>query len=188
MNELETITWKTFKLMLTQNAGLYLQFKYAANNWVNAAYHITEIKQTPITSVDCGGVMNTWTEIIIQLWEPKGQRQEYPMKVEKALSIIHLVETSLSLDVNAIVKIEFGNSDFDTRQMLPAAIITDGGNLIIDLLPDAVQCKAINRGGSCGTSTREEECCSPVQDKQEVSIKDSAVIADACCTPGSGCC
>ena len=185
---MENLKWSSFKQQLQANTDRILQFKYAENQWVDAAYHITEIKQAPITSVDCGGVMNAWTEIIVQLWEPQGQQQERAMQVSKALSIVELVEKALPLNPNGIVKIEFGNSQFDTRQMLPKDIIIDGDNLIVDLRPDAVQCKAIERGGSCGTNDKGEECCTPaVEVKPKIQLQNLAAAA-ACCEPGSGCC
>ncbi len=173
---METIDWRSFKEALVSNPELELQFQYAENKWVNAAYHITEIKQAPIISVDCGGVMNSWTEIIVQLMEPENQQQLKAMKVNKALTIIELVERSLPLNPSGMVKIEFGNRDFDTRQLVPNEIIINGDNLVIDLRPDAVQCKAIDRGGSCGT---------PVA-KHKTELKNLAVAA--CCEPGGGCC
>jgi hypothetical protein len=176
MNKPETINWGTFKETLVQNPQLDLQFQYAENKWVSASYHITEIKQAPITSVDCGGVKNEWTEIIVQLMEPSVKQQERAMKVKKALSIIDVVENVLPLDVNGTVKIEFGNTEFDTRQLYPNEFIIDGENFIVDLRPDTVQCKAIERGGSCGTPA-----------KQKVELKNLAV-AESCCTPGAGCC
>jgi hypothetical protein len=177
MNKAEAINWKYFKDTLLQYPQLDLQFQYAAGKWVNAAYHITEIKQAPVTSVDCGGVLNCWTEIIVQLWVPENSEQRCSMKVSKALSVINIVEEMLPLDANGIVKIEFGNSEFDTRQMLPGEMIVDGENLLINLRPDAVQCKAISRGGNCGTN-----------DKSKVQLTNLTAPADACCTPGGGCC
>jgi hypothetical protein len=179
MNQQEVINWGKFKETLVHNPLLDLQFQYAGDKWVSPSYHITEIKQAPITSVDCGGVKNAWTEIIVQLLEPLALQQERAMKVSKALSIIDLVEKVLSLDANATVKIEFGNSEFDTRQLIPKQFINDGENLIIDLSPDMVQCKAIERGGSCGEPKQAE--------KQKVELKNLASEA-SCCTPGSGCC
>jgi hypothetical protein len=176
MNNTGTINWETFKDKLIQNPQLDLQFQYATNKWVSSSYHITEIKQAPITSVDCGGVKNEWTEIIVQLMEPATQQQLRAMKVHKALSIIDVVEKVLPLDVNGTVKIEFGNSQFETRQLYPNEFITDGENLVIDLRPDTVQCKAIERGGSCGT---------PVKQKVELT---NLAAKEACCTPGGGCC
>lgn len=165
MNTQQLTTWQTFKATLEQNPSLILQFQYAASKWVDASYHITEIKQAPIVSVDCGGVMNSWTEVIVQLWEPEIKDSERAMQVNKALSIVKLVEQSLPLNPLAVVKIEFGNSQFDTRQMFPGSFEISGENLIFNLVPDATQCKAITRGGSCGIITDEQTC-----------------------TPGSGCC
>lgn len=187
MKKIEAINWKSFKEQLLQNPELDLQFQYAGDKWVDASYHITEIKQAPIVSVDCGGVMNSWTEIIVQLWEPIGERQLRAMKVKKALSIIEVVEKVLPLNPLGTVKIEFGNSEFDTRQMFPNDIIIDGENLIVDLRPDAVQCKAIERGGSCGTTASGEECCTPAAEKPKIKLKNLAT-ATSCCEPGSGCC
>ncbi|MDB5090191.1 MAG: hypothetical protein JWR09_4185 [Mucilaginibacter sp.] len=188
MNNTTSLNWSAFKEALVHNPNLYLQFQYAENKWVDASYHITEIKQAPITSVDCGGVMNNWTEIIVQLWEPAAGQQERAMKVDKALSIINVVEKLLPLDVTGTVKIEFGNSEFDTRQMYPNEITISGDNLLVDLRPDIVQCKAISRGGSCGTTATGEECCAPAVEKPKVQLKNLAVTAEPCCIPGGGCC
>ncbi|MGY3211748.1 DUF6428 family protein [Mucilaginibacter sp. HD30] len=185
---METIKWQMFKEQLIANTALTLQFKYAEDKWVGAAYHITEIKQAPITSVDCGGVMNAWTEIIVQLWEPLGKATERAMQVSKALSIITVVEKALPLNPNGIVKIEFGNSKFDTRQMLPQALLIEGDNLVVDLRPDTVQCKAIERGGSCGTDEKGDECCTPVTAAKPITQLKNLAVATDCCTPGSGCC
>jgi hypothetical protein len=182
---METIKWGAFKTQLQQWPALDLQFQYATDKWVAASYHITEIKLSPIVSVDCGGVLNKWTEVIVQLWEPDEKQQERAMKVSKALSIIDLVEKSIELDTNAIVKIEFGNSQFDTRQMFPGEIVLNGENLIVDLRPDFVRCKAIDRGGSCGTNDNGEECCTPPE-KQKIELVN--LVATNLCIPGSGCC
>lgn len=170
------MNWQTFKQTLERHPEQLLQFQYADGKFVDASFHITEIKQAPITSVDCGGVMNQWTEIIVQLYEPTAEPQDRSMKVEKALSIINLVEKLLPLDSLATVKIEFGNSTFDTRQMLPNQITTQGENLVIDLRADTVQCKALDRGASCG----------PTEVQPKIQLQNLA--ANTTCTPGGGCC
>lgn len=174
--------WSEFKAVFEQHPELELQFRYAENSRVNASYHITEIKQAPITSVDCGGVVNQWTEVIVQLWEPAGQQQERAMKVSKALSIIAIVEKALPLAADAIVKIEFGNAMFDTRQMLPSHIDIQNGELVVDLRPDTVQCKAQDRGGNCGPA--DDECCALAKPKLQMINLTQANT----CTPGGGCC
>lgn len=192
MDKLAAINWKTFKETLEQHPDLTLQFQYEEDKWVDASYHITEIKQAPIVSVDCGGVMNTWTEIIVQLWEPAVQDSERAMLVSKALSIVTLVEKTLPLNPLGTVKIEFGNSQFDTRQMYPGAFLIDGDNLIVNLSPDFTQCKAISRGGSCGTTDAGEECCTatekPAADQKPKLQMFNLASDGQSCEPGSGCC
>ncbi|GGK87960.1 DUF6428 family protein [Rufibacter glacialis] len=190
MNNTNLLTWKAFKAQLEQHPHLPLQFQYAAGAWVDASYHITEIKQAPIVSVDCGGQMNSWTEVIVQLWEPSQRDSDQAMPVSKALSIIAVVEKVLPLNPLGIVKIEFGNSQFDTRQMYPAAFTVQDGNLVVDLTPDATQCKAIERGGSCGTTASGEECCAPAPtaEKPKVQLVELTTLPGNSCTPGSGCC
>ena len=175
MNKNET-KWSEFREMLLQNPDLDLQFRYDSDKLVSPSYHITEIKQAPITSVDCGGVMNAWTEVIIQLMEPAINTQVRPMKVRKVLSIIDVVEKKLVINPAAVVKIEFGNDSFETRQMLPGELIINEEELTIDMSPGKVQCKAVDRGGSCGAPA----------EKQKTELKNLAI--NACCTPGGGCC
>ena len=110
------------------------------------------------------------------------------MKVRKAMDIINLVEKNLPLDPDGIVKIEFGNAGFDTRQMLPAKLVADGENLIVDLSADTVQCKAINRGGSCGTNAKDEACCAPATAVKPKIRLNSLKNVNSNCVPGSGCC
>jgi hypothetical protein len=180
------ITWQQFKKSLLAQPDSYLQFQYAENELVDAAYHLTEIKQAPITSVDCGGKLNTWTEVILQLWEPSEKGVSKPMKASKALSIIDMVEKVMPLNPSAIVKIEYGNADFQARQLLPSQLINNGEDLVVDLCADVTQCKAIGRGESCRTAPGGEECCAPV--KTKIPLKNLAVANAACCEPGSGCC
>lgn len=189
MNNIGFAVWQTFKATLEQHPDLTLQFQYAEGKWVDASYHITEIKQAQIVSVDCGGKMNTWTEIIVQLWEPLAQDNERAMQVSKALSIVKLVEKSLPLNPLGTVKIEFGNSRFDTRQMYPGEFLIEGDNLVVNLIPDSTQCKAIGRGGSCGTTGSGEECCTPTEKTEKPKIQMSGLAGRSqVCEPGSGCC
>lgn len=189
MNTTTFMNWQSFKTKLEEHPELTLQFQYAENKWVDASYHITEIKQAPIVSVDCGGVMNSWTEIIVQLWEPSQKDGERAMQVGKALSIVRLVEKTLPLNPLGIVKIEFGNSQFDTRQMYPGELTIAGEDLIVNLIPDATQCKAINRGGSCGTTDSGEECCAPAATEAKPKIQlINLASSGPTCGPDSGCC
>ena len=192
MNNLDPMNWQAFKNTLIENPDKVLQFQYTEDQYVDASYHITEIKQAPIVSVDCGGVINSWTEIIVQLWEPLVAATDRAMKVSKALSIVNLVEKSLPLNPLGIVKIEFGNSRFDTRQMYPSELISEGDSFTVKLAADYTQCKAITRGGSCAATPTGEECCAPA-DKTVAPLNQALVLEsigeqNQSCTPGGGCC
>lgn len=192
MNNLNPMNWQAFKNTLLENADKVLQFQYAEGQFVDASYHITEIKQAPIVSVDCGGVMNSWTEIVVQLWEPSVSETDRAMKVSKALSIVSVVEKLLPLNPLGVVKIEFGNSKFDTRQMYPSEFISAGDSFTVKLVADFTQCKAITRGGSCGTTPSGEECCAPavntIAPVKKTVVLDLVGAENQSCTPGGGCC
>ncbi|NEU70679.1 hypothetical protein GK091_27695 [Spirosoma agri] len=182
------MTWQAFKDTLIQNPDKFLQFQYAEEEFVHPSFHITEIKQASVVSVDCGGQMNTWTEVIVQLWEPPVNEADRSMEVRKALSIINLVEKSLLLNPVATVKIEFGNSKFDTRQMYPGELTTEGDSFTVGLIPDYTQCKALARLQCCGKTTSGESGCAPAAEKATVKPVLELVEANApACSPGCGC-
>jgi hypothetical protein len=170
------MSWQAFKDQLERYPEQVLQFQYTADKLVDPSYHITEIKQATITAVDCGGKINAWTEVIVQLWEPEEEQTDRAMFVNKALKIVDMVEGSIDLNPKAIVKIEFGNAAFDTRQMYPHEFLLEGENLIINLQPDATQCKATDRGLTCGT---------PKTRTLEIPV---VIEAGQSCAPGGGCC
>lgn len=187
MNNQNQMTWGNFKSTLQKNPDLHLQFRYAGENLAKPSYHITEIKQAPIVSVDCGGIMNAWTEVILQLWEPEVMEtgREKAMQVNKALSIISMVEKSLPLHPDAIVKIEFGNTAFETRQLYPQQFEVGGEDLIINLSPDFTQCKALSRGDTCGPKA---DSVKPAANSVPKIEMYNAEGEGSSCAPGSGCC
>ena len=174
--KIRKMNWEIFKQHLVENKNLRLQFEYEDGIWVDNSYHLTEIKQAQIVSVDCGGKMNTWNEVVLQLWEPENKEESQAMTVPKALSIIEQVEKSIDLHPKAIVKIEYGNDNFPTRQMLLEQFELSNDHLIVKLHADKTQCKAIDRGETCGTPK-----------KRKVTLA-GLPIADQNCDPGSGCC
>lgn len=167
------MNWIDFKTQIALYPEHHLQFEFAEKESVHPSFHITEIKQANITSVDCGGKMNAWTEVIVQLWEPNNFESSRSMKISKAISIIELVEKTVPLNPNSLVKIEFGNDSFDTRQMHPQNFEIKNDEIIVKLAADKTQCKAIDRGQTCGTP------------KMKVKMSE---LETSCCTPESGCC
>jgi len=153
---------------LQNNLDKELIFEYAPTKWVGANYHITEIKNTGIDSVDCGGRSDSWQETVVQLWEsPKEIEKRDYLKVQKALDIFNRVHGIKPLLLNSEIKFEYGNNTFHTAQLEVSDIEIQEHKLIVKLHTYQADCKA-------------KELCVPITKvAEEVS---------ACCDPATGCC
>jgi hypothetical protein len=157
-----------FLNFLNRHPSKELIFEYKAGKKIGANYHITEIKNTRIDSVDCGGRTDAWNETVIQLWESPAEinKTEY-MTTTKAKSIMDLVHSMKPLDQEAEVKFEYGNKSFHTAQLYVQGVKAEKDILTIRLDVNPTLCKA-------------EELCGVNEEIQ--------AAAEECCDPGSGCC
>ncbi|MFK5972535.1 MAG: DUF6428 family protein [Flavobacteriaceae bacterium] len=161
---------KTHELLslLSDNPNKSLLFEYKEGQTVSANYHITEVKNVTIDSVDCGAGTDYWKETIIQLWEsPKEVEKREYMTAIKALDILHKVDKLKPLERDSEVKFEYSNPTFHTAQLFVNDHEIHNQHLIIKLGVKKTDCKA------------KETCGIPV----EVLVQE-----EACCTPGGGCC
>ena len=144
-----------------------LLFEYKTGDFVGANYHITEVKNTTIDAVDCGGRTDFWKETIIQLWESPSEigKTEF-MTVSKALSILERVNGMKPMVESAEVKFEYSNDGFHTAQLYVGGFTATDTSLVLHLAVEKTDCKA------------KEDCGVPAE-KQEVA---------ACCPPNTGCC
>ena len=154
---------------LKSNLGKNLLFEFSPNELVKANYHLTEIKSLDISSVDCGGKRNAWKETIIQLWENPLEiyKTDY-MQTSKALEIIERVDSIQPIDLNTVVKIEYGNDKFHTAHLLIENIIENEDAVIFQLHNDITQCKA------------SDQCCSP-EEKQQTNLSEIDSKKVKCC-------
>ncbi len=162
----KTVIMKTkeFLKVLRDNSDKSLLFEYKEGHYVGANYHITEVKNTTIKSVDCGGRADAWNETIIQLWESPSEigKTEY-MTSGKAISILEKVASIHSIDEDAAVLFEYGNSSFHKANLEIHNIALTPDRVIIQLFVSQTDCKAKD---TCGTSDQElvpeanEACCS----------------------------
>ena len=154
--------------LLTEHSGKALLFEYTPGKFVNANYHITEIKNITVDSVDCGAGTDSWKETIIQLWESPSEvgKTEF-MKAFKALGILKKVDGMRAMDREAEVRFEYSNPTFHTAQLFVDDVLWDASKLVVKLTVKKTDCKAKD---ACG-----------------VTMSEPAVAA-ASCAPGSGCC
>ena len=159
---------KEFLSLLRENGNKELVFDYNRGALVGANYHLTEVKNISVDSVDCGAGTDFWKETIVQLWESPSEldKTEY-MSVAKALQILNRVNGIKPMDLEAEVKIEYGNASFHTAQLFIDTFEIFKDRLLVKLAVEKTDCKA------------REECVVAV----EIDTEKEAV-----CTPGGGCC
>jgi len=156
-----------FITLLAEHQGKSLVFEYAPGMLVGTNYHITEVKHLTIDSVDCGAGADSWKETIIQLWEsPTELGKPNYMSAYKALGILKKVGQMKAYEMDAPVKIEYGNAMFHTAQLHITGFLAQEQQLIVKLAVQATDCKAKD---ACG-------------------VPETAEANSNSCAPGSGCC
>ena len=152
-----------FLSLLKQHQDKSLLFEYTSGNLVGANYHITEVKNITVDSVDCGAGTDFWKETVVQLWEsPKEKDKRDYMSVYKALSILNKVDRMKPMVRDAEIKFEYSNADFHTAQLFVNDYALDNKSLTMKLSVQKTDCKAKETCGVVEESpTSETECCSP---------------------------
>ena len=114
-----------FLSLLKQHQDKSLLFEYAPEQFVGANYHITEVKNITIDTVDCGANTDFWKETIVQLWEsPKEKDKTEFMSAYKALGILNKVDRIKPMVQDAEIKFvlerTFIHESHDTSHQLRA--------------------------------------------------------------------
>ena len=159
---------RQFLSLLKAHSDKSLLFEYKEGRTVGANYHITEVKNVTIESVDCGAGTDFWKETVVQLWESPNEKDksEY-MSALKALGILNKVDRLKPLEREVEIKFEYSNPAFHTAQLFVNDYEIEGENLVVKLGVEKTDCKA---KGECGVP--------------EVATKGE----EACCSPAAGCC
>ncbi|MGD1944803.1 MAG: DUF6428 family protein [Croceivirga sp.] len=161
-------TSELLELLNTHNTKELL-FEYAPGLFVGANYHITEIKNITVDSVDCGAKTDFWKETVIQLWEsPKEKGKTEFMTAYKALGILNKVDGIKPMQRDTEVKFEYSNDHFHTAQLFVNDYVYNNQKLIFKLASKKTDCKA-------------KEECGVIAEVKTAEIGGS-------CSPGSGCC
>lgn len=157
-----------FLSLLKEHSAKSLLFKYGQDKTVGGNYHITEVKNITVDSVDCGAGTDFWKETVIQLWESPTERatKKY-MTSMKALGILQKVAGIKPMSPEAEIKFEYGNANFHTAQLFVSHFEILPDQLILSLSVEKTACKALD---ICGV------------------VAEPASVAEPCCTPNSGCC
>lgn len=151
-----------FLELLEAHPSKELVFEYDTDTYVPKAYHITEVKNVSIESVDCGGRPDSYKQTVVQLWINDGEVKEKNMSAKKALSIFKIVDKITPMDRSTEIFFEWGHGDLRTSNYAVENVLDKDGKLVLQLFAPPTVCKpkvelelALVGGNGCGGSG----CC-----------------------------
>ncbi len=132
---------KEFLTLLEGNPEAGLTFEYEKGRFVPDTYHITEVKNVTIDSVDCGGNPDSYKQTIVQLWAPKNEELRKPWTAKKALSVFSKVHEMTPMVGETDIFFEFGNDEIRTSNFSVEAIDLDEDKISVQLYVRPTVCK-----------------------------------------------
>ncbi|TGM05429.1 hypothetical protein EHQ79_05380 [Leptospira jelokensis] len=184
--KMESLTWIKFKQQMELYPDLELKFIYHNDQTIFPNFHITEFKLATIEAVDCGGNLDSWKEIILQVLEPKDKVKNDRFYLGKIENIYSKVAKAITIPDDAILRIEFGNQTTAMRQFFVSETQIDGSAYVMHLKDGATECKA---KVSCGKPNVDE-----IMPLQLAGIQKIETNSTSCCKPSNekkekaGCC
>jgi hypothetical protein len=130
-----------FITLLEENPSLGLQFVLENDYIVKSTFHITEIMNVTIESVDCGGNPDSYKQTIFQLMVNPNELIREPWTAEKALSIVNKVDKIKPIDGNTEIFFEYGDETLRTSHYSIANVEFVDGIIKVDLFAKPTVCK-----------------------------------------------
>ena len=158
---------KEFLNLLTDHPDKEILFEYRSGQYVAKAYHITEVKNVHVDSVDCGGHLHSYDETVVQLWVNGGEQKDHYMIAGKAMKIFDIVNRKKPLRSDTKIFFEYGDEQTPTSVYEVDNVGIEDNQLIVKMsIPPTV--------------------CKPMQLLNVV--QDAVQSVAGCCGPNSGCC
>ncbi len=164
----------------TQNPNSDLIFSFG-NRHVKTGYHVTEVKAASVQSMDCGGQGNTWHETTLQLWAPDNSNESY-MSIAKFLSIYTKVSSSIAVNEQAQMRVEYGDIGSPAISYVVADIETNETTVTVKLNTPTVACKANDRSfGDIAVIGNSSNCCTPSPLQKANQDTNQIAKSSSCC-------
>lgn len=155
-------------LQQNQNTELELEFEFD-HGTIRRSYHITEIISTTVQAIDCGGAVESWTETVLQLLEPKLDDGQRFMESTKALAILKKSAELIHIQAKSKLILEYKPENSSAAQRYTVEDIkTVDGKLIVTAAGSKTQCKAAVRKNTS------QSCCGP-------TLKTPSTNKSLCC-------
>ena len=129
---------------------------------IGAGFHVTELKQASIKSIDCGGRTDQWTETVLQLLDSS---EGTPMAIGKFLAIAEKSEAVLPGLSGVPLIFEYAPGNRGLHRMKIASVHTDDQRVVVSLGEDRAVCKPLAdwqnamAGDCCAPATQQQKCC-----------------------------
>jgi len=149
-------------VLKSQEADLPLVFA-TVDGEIGGGYHVTELKQASITSIDCGGNIEDWRETHVQLLD--GKTGDH-MSAGKFAAIAETSMTKLHHLGDEPLFFEFALKNAGLRRFQVSSLRPDAAKLSVLLSEGHAMCKpaaasgvSANSTGCCGASKTASGCC-----------------------------
>ncbi|WP_299864117.1 DUF6428 family protein [uncultured Roseobacter sp.] len=158
------------------DAGSALVFE-ASGKPIGAGYHVTELRHSESTGIDCGGTVERWSEARLQLLDGAGNAH---MRVEKFVGILEQSLARLPALADVPVMVEFAPENVGLQLLELGQPLARDEGVFVALRAARAICKPAHRSqssgaaasGCCGASTVQNACC---------GSHASAAQESACC-------
>lgn len=142
-----------FIQLLRENPSLGLEFEIESGQFIKPTFHITEVKNATIESVDCGGNPDSYKQTIVQLMVNPKEQMRKPWTAGKALGIFDKVEQLKPMNGDAEVFFEYGDEKIRTSHFSVEDVLFADGNIRLELFAKPTVCKP-------SLSSEKTQCCS----------------------------
>ncbi|MBO9465701.1 hypothetical protein J7443_10715 [Tropicibacter sp. R15_0] len=109
---------------------------------IGAGYHVTELRHSLSTGIDCGGQIETWEEARLQLLDGAGPAH---MRIGKFLQILRQSLKALPQLANVPVKVEFSHENRNMQVFSMQIPRAQEGHVVVNLTTHAAACKPMQR-------------------------------------------
>ena len=141
---------KDLQALLLSNPSVKMHCMMPDRSFVPSHFHITEVGKVTKNFVDCGGTLRSSESCVLQVWVANDL--EHRLDTTKLLSIINVARSSLSIDDNILVEIEYEDKNI-SQYPIGGFEITPSG-ILFYLGPKHTACLAPDKCGVGGKG-----CC-----------------------------